>query len=508
TYTDEATVEPPRTSVLAAFTFTVPATARARDVVRLNATARDKAGNSTSAAQIILPVTDEAPPTVTLRTESGRMNIAKGETVAILADVEDEIAVARVTLSGSGAFTVSDAKPISPPVGSATARFLVTVPLSAEAGSILTLTSRAFDVAGNESAPAVLALTIISVTDVTLPESALLLAGETQPVDVQIPGGAPAGGARIDLSVGNPGMADVAPSSLTFGAGETSKTALLTGVSGGTTALMAAAQGVPRATMTVQVRGGIVTGVVSNPEGRPVAGARVIVDSSTPDARSRVILAAETDGSGRYFVEGANFVNLAVKASDPQTRLIGYTSRRLNAPNGFATANVSLIPAGTVSGFVYLPDGVTKAGAAVKIELFDARNSSLAMATAFTGDDSHYEFPLVPAGSYDVLASDAHGNRARSSAVIAATGLELDVPITFIGRGTVRGTVYDAAGNAVANADLTFQSASIFGSAPTITTSAGQDGTFSFENVFVGQVAVQAFDRTTGQGGAQSGQIK
>ena len=497
-------LDPARSPVLTSFTFTVPTTARSGDSVRLDATATDKAGNTTSAAQVILPVADNVLPTVTLRTSDGKLEIVPGQTFTVIADAEDEIAVARVQLSGSGAFTLSDAKQVSPPVGSASVSFTFTVPSTVAAGASLTLTAKATDTSNNTSAPATLTLTVRSVTDVTLPASALIVAGETQQVQIGVPGGALAT-LRIDLTSSDPSIATV-PASVTFAPGDTTKSFGVTGVSGGAATITASVQGVARATLTATVRGGIVTGVVTDPSAIPVVGAQITVTSRA--ANGSLTFSTTTDGDGRYFVEGANLPSITVRAFDPVSKLMGYRVAQLNRANGFVVVDVTLQAAGSISGVVRHPDEANTPGPGARVDLYDLSNPEALPATTFADGEGRYEFGLVPIGAYRLEASDAAGNRGRSQASVIASGQALNVPITFLAVGSVTGVVQDGAGQPVPNAELRFSSSTIFGAAPTITKNADTDGAFRFDDVMAGQFSVTANDPVTNQAGTVSGTIK
>ncbi len=103
-----------------------------------------------------------------------------------------------------------------------------------------------------------------------------MLAGRSVDVAVELSGGAPEGGQVVTFASANANVATVTPS-VTFAAGETSKIVTVTGVSGGTVAMSALIQGVESASMTIAVQGGVVSGVVLDPNDLPVAGAQVTV---------------------------------------------------------------------------------------------------------------------------------------------------------------------------------------------------------------------------------------
>ena len=132
----------------------------------------------------------------------------------------------------------------------------------------------------------------------------------------------------------------------------------------------------------------------------------------------------------------------------------------MNRQNGYAEVNIVLIPAGVIRGTVRQADGVTLVGAGVRVDIFGPGNLQ-AIGTAFTNAAGAYEFPLVGLGSYVV---DATLRRQPWTGVsIAPTSAEIEVPITYLGRGTVTVTVLDGSGNPVPNAAITFTTRTVFG---------------------------------------------
>jgi hypothetical protein len=499
--TQTRTLDPAQASAVTSFALSVPASARPGDMITLDAAAVDRAGNTASAARVLLAVADTIAPTVRLRPESGSLQMVPGRPVNVIAEAEDEIAVSRIELSGTGALTVSDAKAVSPPSGSASVVFTINVPEGLVPGSLLTLQARAVDISGNVGSPATLTLATRSLVDITLPPSAVVVAGETIPVTAQLAEPAPAGGLRVEFVSADPTVAGVTPAVL-FAAGEMSRTVDIAGVSGGTVAIQALVQGVERTRMTVTVRGGVVTGTVWDSLLNPVPNAQVTVNGGAD-------IAGVTDAAGQFFVEGVGGPLVSVKALDPTTRRIGFSTGSMNRYRGFARINVVLISAGSIRGTVLQPDGVTLAGPGVQVDLFQASDTYFAtpLSTTFTNPNTEYEFPLVTLGSYVLRAGDTGGNRGRTSVTLATSGQEAVAPIAFLGRGTVTGTVLDGSSNPVPNAAVTFQSYSLFGAAPMIAVSAEADGTFRFENVFAGTFTVTARDPVTDRAGSASGSL-
>ena len=500
------TIAPAQASVAASFTFTVDPGAGPTDRVFLDAFAIDVAGNRAEAGRIILPIADAVPPTVTLRTSNGRLDMVPGRSFSIVTDADDEIGVTRISLSGTGAFAFSDAKSISPALGSVSATFVVNVPATVVNGQSLTLTARSVDLSGNVSTPATLTLTAREVSDVTLPSSALLLAGDTSTTTIEIPTAASAGGLRIDLASQNANIASV-PASVTIPQGATSATFALAGVGGGTTTINAAIEGVQRTSMTVTVRGGVVRGRVLDTSFQPVEGARVTVSGNN-------VVTTTSGVDGHFIVEGVSgggFTgrDIVARVFDEATDRLGVGSGAFNVANGFVNlADIIVLPAGT---FVVTTADQANAltGAGVRVDLHRASGGQVGdlLATAFTDAQSVARFDLVAPGMYFLVSSDTNGNRGRAAGAIATTGAEVPVRVNYIGRGTVRGTVRDSSNVAVPNAGVRLNASSIFGSASERTMTAGTDGTFSFAGVFVGSFSVGATDPMSQTTGGTSGSI-
>ena len=167
---------------------------------------------------------------------------------------------------------------------------------------------------------------------------------------------------------------------------------------------------------------------------------------------------------------------------------------------------MNLVAAGGVSGVVRLADGETSAGAGVRVDLFNIIDTSEPLETTFTNDRRL----RVPARTCRQLSARRvrHGCESRSIARDDyRSGQQLEVPIAFLGRGSVAGVVLDGSGQPVANVALRFTSSSVFGDAPVLTRSAAADGTFRFDGVLVGDFTVTARDSVTDQAGSVSGQV-
>jgi hypothetical protein len=500
TFTETRDISPAQDSVASTFVFTVSPSATPPETVVMRATAVDQAGNSAQAPSVILPVADMVPPAIiSMATESGSSTMVPGETVTIIVAAADEVGLASIEISGSGAFTYSDAQPIVPPTGEAQASFVINVPGFLVDGDTIDLEARAVDISGNISEPGTLSLSVTTVPEVTMPASIILLAGDAQEVTLEISRPAPAGGLVIDLASEDTGIATV-DASLSLNEGATSGVYTVNAVSGGNTMVNASIQGFYRSGMTVAVQGGVVSGTVYNPSMIPVAGANVNVNG----------LDDVTDSEGHFLVQGVVGFDgryVRIQVTDPNTGLQGYHFGAMNVPNGFLRdVEIVLVEAGSVVGTAVMQDDRTPAGEGVRVTLFRANDLVHVVDSVFTDEDSRFEFPIVALGDYVLETSDTNGNRGRVEITVSEADEEVSRVVPFLGRGTVTGTVVDAYGVAVPNAQVRLWAGSIFGS-ETRTITAEQAGTFVFDDVFIGTFSVTAEDTATHMAAKEDGTI-
>jgi hypothetical protein len=495
-YSENRVIDPALNAVATTFTFTVSPAASPLETVNLDVTAVDRAGNRASAGQVKLAVTDTRGPQVTLRTLTGSTEMVPGQQLTVVVDASDEIGVQRIDLTASGALTYANAKGITPPLGSAQAQFPITIPSNLADGATLTLQATAVDLSGNVSAPATLVLNAQSLPGVTLPASLVLNAGDQRQIDLQLSAPAPANGAIVSITSSNAGIA-VATPTLIFAPGEQSKPITISAVSGGTVQLRAFIGSVERTAMTVTVTGGIVTGTVYNPYPNPVAGAEVVINGYS----------VTTDATGRFSISGIAGPGVTFRANDPLTKLKGYLAASMNAANGYLKdVQIQLIPAAALAGTVRKADGVTSAGAGVQVDVFRSGDLSTPLDTLFTDATGHFEFPLLQVGTYVINAATGQGEKGRANVAILQSGLDVNVVVTFLGKGNITGLVVDGAGAPVANPELRLGSYSLFGAEQRLTNGLG-NGTFSFGDIFVGDFSLTAKDPITRMSAGASGKI-
>jgi hypothetical protein len=493
-------ISPAQKALVTAFSFTVPANAAARSSITLRASAVDASGNSTDAGAVNVVVADSVKPSVTLRTESGSVDMFRGRAVNVVVSGADDQVLSTITLTGSGAFPYSGSYSVGGASPTGTHTFTLDVPANVPDGAIEALTARSTDWSGNESTPVTLTLTARPIADVVLPGSLLVDAGQSKSIAVAL--AAPSAGVvAVELRSASAGVATVTPS-VTFAPGQTAATATVTGISGGNAQLDAYIAGVPRTSMIVTVNGGVVHGTVTDATLQPVYGAAVSI------FHGGQTITTVTAGDGTFSVSGVvgfgGDRGFTVQATEGER--LGRDDAELDVPNGSATVSVILLPLSVIHGSVFLPDGSTAAGAGVQVDLYESASPAVVLHTAWTNDQGGYEFRLVAPGSYLLTASDTAGNRGRAGTSVTGGGQDVAANVTFLGKGSVTGIVQSGAGSPVADAPVSLRSTSVFGSV-TQSATTGADGRFSFSGVFVGSFTVSANDPYSTLGGSTAGSI-
>lgn len=246
-------------------------------------------------------------------------------------------------------------------------------------------------------------------------------------------------------------------------------------------------------TIQVTLNSGLLSGLVTDPQGRAVVGAQVTITFG-PDLRSTT-----TDSTGHYTVAGLPTGTFNIAAVDPVTKLRGRTTATLLANNS-GSGDIRLSPFGTIKGTVFGRDQKTAAGSGISVAL-----SGLASLSTTTDLLGQYSFDFIPLGNFTIDATDANGNHGRSFGAISATGEIAVKDVGFLPRGNVAGTVTDASGTPAANAAITLNAGGVFASSQRTNTDA--NGHYSFNSVFIGNFSVTAQAALTGLGGQASGSL-
>jgi hypothetical protein len=154
---------------------------------------------------------------------------------------------------------------------------------------------------------------------------------------------------------------------------------------------------------------------------------------------------------------------------------------------------------GTVSGRVFMPDGVTPAPANTEVHV------SFGDLTVRTDANGRFASLLpIPAGRYTLTAQAISGLRGQAVALVPAGG-NVDVAVTLLGLGAVRVQVKRPNGVVVPNALVRVDRATFPADAAQGTTD--PDGVVRFLNLTEGAFGVMAEEQGTGLKGRASGVI-
>ena len=260
------------------------------------------------------------------------------------------------------------------------------------------------------------------------------------------------------------------------------------------------ANGTATVTILLDLGLGTVNGVVLDPSGTPVAGARVGGGLSI----------ATSDASGLFTLTDVPIGRREIVAVSDTLKTRGTTVVDLIRAGDTANATVVLEAVGTITGRVTRADGVTPASLAKVYLFFPVDDAVRVVGTAQTDATGAYRFEGVALrGDYQVssfLNGFGEGNIA--PAVLKFANQVLRADIRYRGRGTVRGTVVGAPEN---GADGTPLAASVGVSGDQVVIAGGlvgvrfkrvqyfdvaatsiETGRFQFNNVWQGPFSLSA----------------
>ena len=183
-------------------------------------------------------------------------------------------------------------------------------------------------------------------------------------------------------------------------------------------------------TITLAPQTNFASGIVTDPQGRPVRGAQVTVATNSLPLQTRT-----TDSNGRYQVLAGPSLFYNTTAFDPATGYLG---------NSFSL-DVRVGPTGVISGTVFRSDGVTRAGFTFVL----VQSGPQSIRTTNTGADGTYSIGNVPPGDFYIQTGSI-----KTPTQSLVFGERKIVNITLPGQGSVSGTVTDAAGNPVSRARI------------------------------------------------------
>ena len=166
---------------------------------------------------------------------------------------------------------------------------------------------------------------------------------------------------------------------------------------------------------------GTVTGTVLNPDNSPAVGADVkllgkVFDGDSCTLTDGIAQRIRTDSNGKFRFTGVNIGGISVSASAPffTTNVgAGGTLAKNGDTIDFPLKLVNTI-SGVLSGTVYLPDGVTLAGAGIEVTAV----GPLPDVTVTTDSNGHFTFAKIfPEGTYNLTARDAVSGAVRRDQV-------------------------------------------------------------------------------------------
>jgi hypothetical protein len=240
---------------------------------------------------------------------------------------------------------------------------------------------------------------------------------------------------------------------------------------------------------------GIVSGFVRDGTGNAVPNAAVNLNSSSTFGGSK---STTTDAAGHYSFTDIFVGPFTVNANSAITRQGGSASGSLTGDGSTASADITLVATGSITGTVFHFGGTLPDGGAVVI-LSDGH-------TTIADAQGHYRIDLVPVATYTIDVTDpVTGDRGRANATIGSQDQVVTANVTLVGVGKVILTVKDGGLNPVSGAQIKLDSQTTFGDRQTGTTQA--DGTLTFANVLAGNFTVSAIDPQTNLTGLANGNI-
>ena len=240
---------------------------------------------------------------------------------------------------------------------------------------------------------------------------------------------------------------------------------------------------------------GIVSGFVRDGTGNAVPNAGVNLNSGSTFGGSK---STTTDAAGHYSFSDIFVGSFTVNANSAITRQGGSASGSLISDGSTASADITLVPTGSITGTVFHFGGTLPAGGTV-IALNDGH-------TATADAQGHYRIDLVPVATYTIDVTDpATGDRGRSNATIGSQDQVVTANVTLVGVGKVILTVVDGGLNPVSGAQIKLDSQTTFGGRQTGATQA--NGTLTFANVLAGNFTASAVDPQTSLTGVATGNI-
>ena len=262
----------------------------------------------------------------------------------------------------------------------------------------------------------------------------------------------------------------------------------------------------------IRLRGfGIVTGFVLDDQDHPVFGAdievtsnRYVNDGLMCQVTSGVSHRIRTDQNGRFRIPAVNLGPVGIRVSQAffPTVIVGDTKTIVH-PGDTVDFQVRLVNtmAGVLSGTVFLPDGVTPAGAGVEV----TARGSLPDVMVRTDDAGRYRFAkILPEGHYTLTAADPVTGGRQQQGIFLKRVENAEYNLRLKGRGSVTVHVVDAAGVPVDEAYVRLKETEFpSNSYERAITTSGADVAV-FQRVFEGPITIEVSDAFSRGGRASS----
>ena len=253
---------------------------------------------------------------------------------------------------------------------------------------------------------------------------------------------------------------------------------------------------------------GSVTGSVVDPSNNPVLGASVQLSSNVfnPDycsLQSTYSQSLQTSQTGKFQFNNVLVGQVGVTASQSFYPTQVGAQGSISKNGGTVNFNLQMVNtiSGVLTGVVYLPDGVTPAGAGVQV----TANGPLPNVTVSTDPTGTFTFAKIfPQGMYTLSAADPVSGGVTKMNVYLQAGQNTTQNLRLLGTGTVNVTVVDGAGVPVQSAFVTLNENGYPNAVFNGSLDASNQGAIAFPSVFEGNFSVQVVD-PFGRGGRVSG---
>jgi protocatechuate 3,4-dioxygenase beta subunit len=267
------------------------------------------------------------------------------------------------------------------------------------------------------------------------------------------------------------------------------------------------------ATGTMQFHGvGTVAGSVVDPNGHAVPGAVVQLTANSPNFSACQMGASsgqsvQTDATGKFSFSDVNIGPVSVSATKSLYPTPANGSGVLSTNGGTVNFPLQFINtvSGTLSGNIYLPDGITPAPNVQVTATGPFPNTNTTQVT--TNATGVYQFAAVlTEGNYTITAADPVSGGVAQAKLYMRAALNVTQNMTLLGTGTVNVTVVDGAGNPVTSAFATLTETGYPNGSFNGPINAANQGVASFPNVYDGSFSIQVTD-SLGRAGLGSGTL-